>query len=142
MSLVEAARSLKGTRFVHRGRTPRGVDCAGMVKVAYQICGVDLPDFTLYSKEPAAHGPGLTSYMTEALGLPVAVEPVNLSDLQEGDILVLRFVREPHHVGMVTNYPYGGFALLHACGMNKKVIEHRLSKDMVRRITHVYRRPV
>lgn len=141
-ALVAAARSLRGVRFVHRGRTRRGLDCAGMVKVAYQICGVELADFVLYAKEPSAHGPGLTAYMVQALGDPVAVGPVRAGQLQVGDVLVMRFEVEPHHVAIVTDYPFGGFALIHACGHNKKVIETRLAPDMVKRITHVFRRPV
>lgn len=135
MTLVEAARRYKGTRFCHRGRNARALDCAGLVWISYRDCGVVLPDFRLYSKEPSAHGKGLTGYVMEALGEPV-------TGLQVGDVVVMRFEREPHHMGIVSDYPYGGFALIHACGHNGKVIEHRMAKDQEARITHVFRRPV
>lgn len=135
MTLVEAARTYLNVRFCHRGRSRRGLDCAGLVWRSYLDCGVELPDFRLYSKEPSSHGKGLTDYVVEALGEPV-------SGLQVGDVVILRFTKEPHHMGIITDYPYGGLALIHACGHNEKVIEHRLSPDQIRRITHVFRRPV
>lgn len=135
MTLVEAARKYLGTRFCHRGRGPRALDCAGLVWVSYRDCGVTLPDFRLYSKEPSAHGKGLTDYVMQALGDPV-------DGLQVGDVVVMRFEREPHHMGIITDYPFGGFALIHACGHNGKVVEHRLAPDHIKRITHTFRRPV
>lgn len=141
-NLVTAARRYLGVRFCHRGRRERALDCAGLAWIAYRDCGVSLPDFLHYPKEPSAHGPGLTAYVSNALGEPVAVAPVDVSQLQVGDVLVMRFEVEPHHVGIVTDYPFGGFALIHACGHNNKVVEHRLAPDHVARITHVFRKPV
>lgn len=139
-ALVESARKYLGVKFRHRGRSPRGLDCAGLPWLAYKDCGVDLPDFRLYGPEP--HNDGLIRHITAALGDPVCVAPVRPADLQAGDIAVIRFEIEPHHVTIVTDYPLGGFAVLHADGHYGKVIEHRLSTDMIDRITHVFRRPV
>lgn len=134
MELVSAARTLIGKPFRHRGRGPVYFDCAGMVKEAYRLCGVDLPDFRLYSREPNQNG--LVEHITKALG-----NPIN-QPLIPGDVIVVRFDIEPHHVAMVTDYRYGGLAMIHACGMNKRVIEHRLAPDHMKRITHAFRRPV
>lgn len=140
MSLVAAARTLLGKPFRHRGRGPKYFDCAGAVKEAYRLNGVDLPDFLLYGREP--HDDGLIRYITKALGDPIALAPVVERKLKPGDVIVVRFDIEPHHVAMVTDYPFGGLAMLHACGHNNKVIEHRMAPDHIRRITHVFRRPV
>lgn len=142
MTLVQAARKYKGVRFCHRGRGPRVLDCAGLVFVSFRDCGIDLPDFLLYSKEPSAHGAGLTEYVKAALGEPIAISPVKESTLSPGDVVILRFEREPHHMGIVSDYPFGGPALIHACGHNGRVVEHRFSEDQIKRITHVFRRPV
>lgn len=139
-ALVDSARKYLDVKFRHRGRSPRALDCAGLPWLAYKDLGVDLPDFRLYGPEP--HNDGLITHITAALGDPVAVAPVCESDLQAGDIAVIRFEVEPHHVCIITDYPMGGFAVLHADGHYGKVIEHRLSPDMVDRITHVFRRPV
>ena len=139
--LVSAARSYMGTRFRHRGRNRKGIDCAGLIWATYLDCGVTLPDYRLYGEEP--EDDGLVTHIVAALGEPVLVAPVREQDLQVGDVLVLRYEVEPHHVALVTPYPFpGALAVIHADGHNKKVIEHRLSPDMVRRITHVFRRPV
>lgn len=139
-NLVAAARSHLGVRFRHRGRNKKGLDCAGLAWLAYADCGVVLPDFRLYGREPVRDG--LTERVAEALGQPVAVAPVRASDLQVGDVLVLRFDVEPHHVGIVGDYLLGGFSLIHADGHTGKVIEHRLAPDHIERITHVFRRPI
>lgn len=138
--LVAAARARIGTRFRHRARSSTHADCAGLGVLIYADCGVTLPDFRLYGREPVKDG--LVSRITEALGGPVAVAPVRVSDLQLGDVIVLRFDVEPHHVAFVADYLFGGFSMIHADGHTGKVIEHRLAPDHVARITHVFRRPV
>lgn len=141
--LAEAARAYVGTRFRHRGRNARGLDCAGLVWAAYNDLGVTLPDFRLYGPEP--HQDGLTRHVEAALGAAVAVAPVAAGQLQPGDVIVLRFEREPHHVAIVGDHDYAGthaLTLIHADGMNGRVLEQRLTADMIERITHVYRRPV
>lgn len=141
MSLVAAARAYKGVKFRHRGRSASGLDCAGLPWIAYRDLGVDLTDYRLYGPEP--HEDGLVTHMTVALGEPVRTAPVRSGDLQVGDVIVFRYEVEPHHVAIVTDYPYGNaFGIIHADGHNKKVVEHRLSDDMIRRITHVFRKPV
>lgn len=138
--LVSAARKYLGVKFRHRGRTPRGLDCVGLGILAYKDCGVALPDFRLYSDEP--HQDGLVTHITNSLGEPVKKSPVRMKDLQPGDVLVLRFYIQPHHVAIVTDYKYGGLAVIHADGHSNKVLEQRLTEDMVKRVTHVFRRPV
>lgn len=139
-ALVCAARRYDKARFRHRGRKITGIDCAGLIWASYRDCGVLLPDFRLYGKEP--HRNGLVRYVTAALGEPVAIAPVRRAQLQVGDVLVLRFDHEPHHMAIVTNYPIGGLAMIHADGHSKKVTECRLADDYIERITHVFRRPV
>lgn len=57
--------------------------------------------------------------------------------------MVMRLEIEPHHVGIVTDYPYGkSFGLIHADGHYRRVIEHRLTEDYINRITHLFRKPV
>lgn len=138
--LVDAARKYIGVRWRHRGRSARGLDCAGLPWRAYKDCGVDLPDFLLYGPEP--HNDGLISHISEALGKPVALAPVLPEMLRLGDVIVLRFDIQPHHVAIVTEYPYGGLGLIHADGHYGRVLETRLAPDVIKRITHVFRRLV
>lgn len=139
--LADAARAYIGTRFRHRGRSKGGLDCAGLVWIAYHDLGDTLPDFRLYGPEP--HRDGLTQHATAALGTPAAIAPVALADVKDGDVLVIAFDHEPHHLAIVGTHRYGdreALTLIHACGWNKRVLEQRLTPDV--RITHVYRRPV
>lgn len=137
--LVEAARGYLGVKWRHRGRSKHGLDCAGLGVLAYRDCGVEVPDFTLYGREP--HDDGLIKYLTAALGEPLPTGYV----LKDGDIIVLRFVKEPHHVGIVAEANYGGMPALnviHADGAAGRVLEVRLDDTTMKRITHVYRRAV
>lgn len=138
--LVQAARRYKGVRFRHRGRSESWLDCAGLGKRTYQDCGVELPDFRLYGPEP--HKDGLLQHMTAALADPVHIAPVRRQWLQLGDVVLFRFKTEPHHVGLISDYPTGGLAFIDADGMEGRVVERRLDDKYLSRITHVFRKPV
>lgn len=138
--LEAAAKKYVGTKFRHRGRSAHSLDCAGLIKQTYLDAGEDLPDFVLYSSEP--HEDGLVRYITRAMGQPIALAPVRRSQLQVGDVIVQRFDQQPHHVAMLITYPVGGLAMIHADGHTGRVVEHRLSDDHIKRITHVFRKPV
>lgn len=138
--LVAAARKYVGTRFRHRGRSPNALDCVGLGWRAFMDCGIELPDFRLYGREPASDG--LVKHMSTALGEPILTAPVRAFSLRVGDIIVIRFSIEPHHVALVSDYPFGGLAVIHTDGHTGRVVEHRLPEDWVKRITHVYRRPI
>lgn len=148
--LVTAARKYIGTKWRHRGRSVHGVDCAGLGILAYRDCGVELPDFTLYGREP--HNDGLVTYMTAALGDPLWIAGGVPGDrqhllwlLKDGDVIVQRFEREPHHVAIVAEVMYGdkaAFNVVHADGQAGRVLEVRLDAPSIERITHIYRRAV
>lgn len=141
--IVDAARTFIGVRFKHRGRDRLGLDCAGLCLASYAQAGVTLPDYRLYGREP--HRDGLVRYVSAAAGDPIMEAPVSVSDLLAGDVVILRFVKEPHHMGIIGQRQYGdqvALTLIHADGEAGRVHEQRLSPDMVARITHVFRRPV
>lgn len=137
--LADAARAYLDVKWRHRGRSCHGLDCAGLGILAYRDCGVELPDYLLYGREP--HNDGLIKYLTAALGdpLPEGTKP------QDDDVIVMRFVKEPHHIAIVGEVYYGNTPALnvvHAHGYNGRVLEQRLTPDMLERITHVFRKGV
>lgn len=141
--LAEAARSYADVPFRHRGRTRKGIDCAGLIWAAYNDCGVPLPDFRKYGREP--HRDGLVLHVTAGLGSPVLIAPVGLGQLQEGDVLVMRFEHEPHHMAMVGRHPAGHLSIIHADGNQgqfSRVLETGLDAKGAEHITHVFRRPL
>lgn len=132
--LVAAARRYLGVPFRHRGRTAAGLDCAGLVWLAYADLGLKLPDVRIYGREP--HRNGLEDAMVRALGEPVSRWPM------AGDVLLMRFDKEPHHIGIAAEYPHGGLSLIHAYGTAGKVVEHRLDQTWQDRIVAVFRREI
>lgn len=145
-ALAESARKYLGVKFRHRGRSAHALDCAGLVRVSYADLGVELEDYTLYSPEPARHGPKLTDYMIRALGQPIATEPVPYSSMQDGDVVVIRYEREPHHVAIVGTHPLGYLSLVHAHGLHGRVLEQgmppKVKLESNGAITHLFRRTV
>lgn len=149
-ALVESARTYIRTPFTHQGRSRDGIDCAGLVWASYNDLGVVLPDYRRYGREP--HRDGLVAHVTAALGAPLLTAPVAMAQLQPGDVLVLKFQVEPHHMGIVGEKDYGGtraLTLIHADGEappladgeKGRVLEVRLIPQTVARITHVFRKP-
>ena len=129
-ALIAAARRYLGVPFRHRGRTSAGLDCAGLVWRAYADLGLVLPNVRIYGREP--HRNGLQEAMVRALGEPVDRHP------QAGDVLLMRFDLEPHHIGIAADYPHGGLSLIHAHGLAGRVVEHRLNKTWRDRIVAVF----
>jgi len=132
--LVTAARRYLGVPFRHRGRTRAGLDCAGLIWRSYADLGVILPDIRIYGREP--HRNGLERVVKAGFGCAAARDP------EPGDVLLMRFEREPHHLGFVGDYAHGGLSLIHAYGTAGKVVEHRLDALWRGRIVTVYRRDV
>lgn len=140
--IVEVARTWIGAPFVHQGRNRNGVDCVGLPWCVYRELGVAFDDFRAYAHE--SDSAELVGRIRAALGDPVAVAPVKFSDLQAGDIALFRFAVEPHHLGIIADYMGlpGHFSFIDADGGYERVIERRLSEKYLKRITHVFRRPV
>lgn len=142
-ALVEACRRYKGVKFRHRGRTAYSLDCAGLPWRAYADLGVVLPDVKVYGRDPSADEQSLPERVAEALGAPAQVAPVSLSDLQVGDVVIRKYEIYPHHIMVIGNAPYAdALTAIHACGLEGKVVEHRLDERHAAAITHVFRRPV
>lgn len=138
--LVEAARAYIGTGFGHRGRTATKLDCAGLMVRVYADCGLAVPDVKRYGREPVKDG--LVQAAVDALGQPIATGPVPAGFLRPGDVLLVKFDVHPHHVMLVGDYVFGGLSVIHADGHYSKVLETRLGDRQMKKITHVFRRPV
>jgi cell wall-associated NlpC family hydrolase len=140
-ALVASARKYLGVPFKHRGRTPNGLDCAGLAWLAYADLGYTPPDLTRYGSTPFRDG--LMQAMQAALGAPVwCGRAVPRDVLQVGDVVVMRFVEEPHHVAIVCDSTTHGVGLLHCYGNIGYVVEHGLDAMWQARILAVFRRPV
>lgn len=127
--MVAAAREYLGTPFRHQGRLLGvGVDCAGVVVHAVRSCGMDVDDVTGYGPTP---NKGLLEHSLEG---HLALTKVSKADMAAGDILLMRFAREPQHLAIFT-----GDGILHAYEAAGKCCEHGLDQAWSSRIVQVYR---
>lgn len=134
-AFVAEARTYLRVPFRHTGRSRRGVDCVGLVAVALAAVGREVADRRDYGRAPVRDG--LRQVLVDHFGEPVA-------DAQPGDIALMRWHREGetdlfNHVGILTDYPLGGLALLHALSANRQVVEHRMADPWPRRIVERFR---
>ena len=134
--IVAIARETLGTPYQHQQRVAgQAMDCAGVpVFVALRL-GMSFDDLTSYGRLPVP---------TEMRSfLDASLLRVSKADMQIGDVVWIRFEAEPQHLGIIGDYPHGGFSLIHAyngAGINK-VVEHRLDAQWLARIAAVWRYP-
>lgn len=143
--LVEAARRYKGVPWRHCGRSKTGLDCAGLPWLAYQDCGVTLPDRRRYGRDPFNNG--LEGAVIEALGAPVwqgSKGSCSLSAVQVGDVVLMAPASRPRHLAIVGDDPIFGLSLLHADSTpgTQRVTEIGLGEPLLGQVVAVYRRPV
>ena len=90
--ITEAALSLVGTPFHAQGRAPGiGLDCLGVGICVARLCGIPQKDRTDYPMRPNGELKGeMDSRLVRVRGEP-----------QEGDILLMAFDKEPHHIAIL-----------------------------------------
>lgn len=131
-AFIAAARGFLGVRWRHQGRSTRGVDCAGLVICAMRAVGRDPVDVEGYGRVP--YRAGLEDALAANLGDPLPVE-----SMQVGDVALMRFAGQPSHVGIIGDYRYGGYSLIHAFAQNRQVVEHGLDENWRGSIVGIYR---
>lgn len=125
--IVKEARSWLGTRFHHQGRAKGvGCDCIGLIVGVVRDLQITSPeggmlcrhDTTNYGRIP--NGRFLKDMLEKYL------TPIDIKDVQAGDILLFHFEKEPQHVAIVSDYHAGGFGIIHCYASSRKVVEHSL----------------
>jgi len=131
--MLESARGMIGAKWRHQGRKPWAVDCIGLVIVAFKAGGITIRDHKNYGREPWKDG--LDTHLTEHFG-----EKLPLKEMREGDIVVMKWPEQPApaHVGIITNHPLGGFAVIHSYSQIS-VTEHRVDSGWLSLMCHIYR---
>ena len=130
--IVTEARSWIGTRFHHQGRLKGvGVDCAGLVVGVAEALGMSVQDRSDYTRQP--DGQMLEEVCdTQMLRIPVnAIEP--------GDVILMRFEKEPQHLAIVGDYEFGGLSIIHSYIQARGVVETRLDDAWLNRVVAAYR---
>lgn len=127
--IVEAARALVGTPFAHQGRIPCvALDCAGLVVAVARSVGFNPDDVAGYGRTPFR---GLLEATVEGqeCTLDIAV-----NDLQPGDILLMRFAKEPQHLAI-----FAGQTIIHSYEAVGQACEHSLDDKWRSRIVRAFR---
>lgn len=134
--LIAAARSYLDTPFRHRGRSERGVDCLGLVVVSMRAIGREMADREGYGRDPTSDFGAMREAARMHFGAPSYFKGQSLSLLQPGDVVLMQWQQQPNHVAIVTDYPYGGLAVIHSQADKSvgRVVEHRLAGPWPERI--------
>jgi cell wall-associated NlpC family hydrolase len=96
-NIIKTAKTYEGTKYKFGGTTKKGMDCSGLVYVAYGKEGVNLPRV---SRDMAKQG-----------------KSVSLNKVVEGDLLFFKTGKSKNrvnHVGIVTKVKNGELFFIHA----------------------------
>lgn len=130
---IEAARSLLGARWRHRGRQAWAVDCVGLLVLSARAAGWYIEDHRYYGREP--WDDLLRSELRRQIGAPVPEG----DEWRPGDVALMRWrPGEPTHIAIITDYIYGGLALIHCENING-CVEHSLDNHYQDCVIEVYR---
>lgn len=130
MNAPDRARALIGVPWVHQGRNLAvGLDCIGLLAVVFAGTRYAEHDCTEYGRDP--HDGLLERHLRSVFGAP-------RDDVQQGDVVAMRYVGPIRHVGIVGDHPHG-LSLIHTDASIGRVTEHRIDEKWARRIALVFR---
>lgn len=119
-----------GLPFLEKGRDRDGLDCWGLVRLVYlEKYGIELPAYTECYKNTKDKTIG--GVIDENL----ALEWQEVSEPAQGDIIVLRILGQPFHVGLVID----GQRMLHCERGVGSVIENYKGMKWRKRVIGFYR---
>jgi cell wall-associated NlpC family hydrolase len=123
-----AALAMVGTKFHAQGRLPGvGLDCIGVVVCVARQLGIPHSDLTAYPMRPN----GMLQPLLDAQLVRVRREP------QEGDVLLMSFAGEPHHVAVMVD----GRRIVHAYATVRKCVAQSYTDHWRSMVRAVYEFP-
>lgn len=129
-AVVSAAEQFRETPFRHQGRVPGvGLDCAGLGIVCARAAGIDIKDFTGYPRTP------FDGMLKKMFDEQPHLTPVPRSQMQAGDVLLMRIKTAPQHVAIYVGDNY----MVHAYQTIGRVVKQRIDDDWRNKIIAVYR---
>jgi cell wall-associated NlpC family hydrolase len=133
--VVAEAYSWIGTPWVHQHRTKGlAVDCAGLVIGVARELGLVPAYFDVQGYGRQADGSLLSVCEQNMTRVP-------WDQARAGDVLVVSVGADPQHMGILVPYRHGGFAMVHACIISKKVVQTRVMFSQTMRFRGAYRLP-
>jgi NlpC/P60 family putative phage cell wall peptidase len=140
-AVVDEARRWLGTPFHHQAHT-RGVgaDCLGMVGgVAIALGLYPAEAWATIWAQHAGYARTPDGSTLEAVCRRYLVPAGHL--MQPGDVLLMRFSRDPQHMAILVPYAHGGLAMVHAYSRAGRVVEHRYAPVWQARTVDWYSMP-
>lgn len=128
--VIEEAREWLKTPFHHQASLKGvGVDCGGLVRGVYNNLGVTTPNCPVdYARTPR----------NDRLRQIVLQYAVRTNDPKPGDIILFVLLKEPQHLGILTDRG----TVIHSYQPVGGVVEHRLDAKWSRRIESYYTYPL
>lgn len=127
--IVDEARTWIDTPFVKQQRAKGlGVDCIGLVVGVATALGIPLEDRRDYPLRP-------NGMLKRELDRQL-VRVIGLAAARPGDVLLMEFGDEPHHVAFLTED-----SVIHAALKFRRVLEQPLDAELAARVRAVYRLP-
>lgn len=130
LDVVATARGYLGVPWRHQGRSRLGLDCAGLIVLTGRDLGLSDHDRTGYSRH--AQGLQFVDAFREAM------DPVPLSRMTPGDVLLFADEAYPCHCGIVSE-ARGVPHLIHAHALRRKVMEEPLSAEWRAKLRFAFR---
>lgn len=124
--VIDEARRWIGTPYVHQGRNRHGLDCIGLLLVVGHALRLSDYDVTGYGRTPDA---GFLQAECDRLMQRVP-------SAQPGDVLLMRFKRQPQHLAIVTDR-----GIIHAWYGARSVVETSLATSWASRVVQAYAIP-
>lgn len=127
-ALIKAARRYAEARvpFRHQGRTPRGMDCIGLIVCAAHDIGLEVPDRRDYARDP--HGDELERELDEAL--------IRIRYPEPACVALIRFQDARRHVALLTPEH-----MIHVWDLAGRACEHAYNTWFATRTARLYRIP-
>ena len=138
-TLIACARQCIGVRFAHQGRTHEGLDCLGLLIVTAQISGVRIQGMDAAALDVPHYGTRPDASLLKHK-LDTHLQLIAQSQVEEGDVVLLKVDGVPQHLALITDYPMAGeLGMIHAYAQARKVVEHRYDAHWRKQTYAVYR---
>lgn len=143
-AVVAEGREWLGTKFVHQHSFKQAAcDCGGLMRgIALELGLAQLNRVYLLPEKLVAHS-GQPDGVILQRACDEYLRRVAIADAQPGDMILIKFGRNPQHLALLGDYRHGGLSMIHALGPGGpgKVVEHNLDESWRRRIVAVYAIP-